>query len=181
MRQPTQRFTIWLKAIPLPQPENFGKCAAAWRLEDEERLLEQAVSTAPNFPQGPALRVLVETLNEKIKRLPKGSEIVLASNDDSLWKAFHPDHEWLKSWRKDGFTKKPDHDKDAWRRLAEMVGARLIIIIVQQPLTKRDKEILADLRILARTAADPDYDPFAKEDDSESADALFKRAIERDI
>jgi hypothetical protein len=118
------------------------------------------------------------------------------SDFQSFWRAFHPDFDWLSRWRKDGFVKKPANDRDAWKKLDEAMGDMEVTISADSPIEPDDKDLAAmrlyredvqmllDLTKLAQEAPNPR--DIGKHDDpspvgfSESNDALFRRAIERD-
>ncbi len=149
-------FTAFIKGVDLPQFENQGRCAVAWLCiaPDGESKTEH-VTPRPDFPQGPLLRALVDEVTAIVRALPAGSKLHIVADFESLWKAFDAETKWFDRWRRDGFKKKPRHDRDDWKALSEALDAQQIVITAAPSTTPPEVELLSYLKAQAQEAPDP--------------------------
>ena len=179
-------FIAFIKGVDLPQFENHGRCAVAWLcIATDGESKNEHVTPRPDFPQGPLLRALVEEVTAIVRALPAGSKLHIVADVESFWKAFHPESKWFDGWRRDGFKKKPRHDRNDWRALSEALDARQIVVTAAPPTTPPQVEILSDLRAQAQEAPDPKppADPGEAPDVRgvyDNSEGLYRRALERD-
>jgi|GEM_PF-4568204 len=182
-------YTVWIKSVGLPQFENYGRCAVSWRIcGPDGQIFREHTTLGPEFPVGPLLRALVEQAITIVLSVPNNSEVHFVSDFDSFWKAFHPEYKWLEKWRKDGFRKKPDHDRDVWKALSDELLKREITISAERPSSQQADhcEILNDLKLNAQDAPDPKPKPHPGDPpDSngvyDNPEWLLQRALARDI
>jgi hypothetical protein len=155
------RCTLYIVAIkPFPKDPS-SPCVVAWVLNGTEgRLIEQSEPDKLNIQSGPELRALVERTTAIASSLPS-TELTLVSDFASFWKAFHPQFDWLAAWQKDGFRRKPEHDRDAWEKLSDLALSQNLSFDVSrcQSLSDKDKGILEALKRETRAALwGPDED-----------------------
>ncbi len=178
-------FTAFIKGVDLPQFENQGRCAVAWLcIAPDGESKSEHVTPRPDFPQGPLLRALVEEVAAIVRALPARSKLHIVADFESFWRAFHAESKWFEGWRRDGFKKKPRHDRDDWKALSEALAAQQIVITAAPP-TPPQTEILSDLKAKAQEAPDPKppADPGEATDVrgvDDNPDWLYRRALGRD-
>jgi hypothetical protein len=161
-----------------------GLCTVKWELfKPDGELLKERVSEKPDFIQGPIQKCLIEETLYAMSMLPNRVALNLVCDFASFYRAFHPSYYWLDGWRKDGFRKKPPHNRGEWKTFDDVRQQRELLIdaLRCEPLSDDDYRSLQELKIDAQETVNPTAQGDAPREVPlrDNTDDLYQRAIDR--